>query len=91
VSRHVGGDEPSVRILGPLTVLGADGPTDLGGAKQRVVLAALLAARPHPVPVGRLVDVVWGDSPPARPEASLQAYVSNLRKVLAGLATGPTR
>ena len=55
---------------------------DLGGPKQRLVLAVLLLADGRPVSIDRLIDALWADEPPARAEASLQAYVSNLRKLL---------
>ncbi len=55
---------------------------DLGGRKQRAVLAALLLDLDRAVPADRLIDQVWGDDPPARAEASLQAYVSKLRRQL---------
>lgn len=55
---------------------------DLGGPKQRLVLALLLLAEGAPLSTDRLVDEVWGDDLPNRPEASLQAYISNLRKTL---------
>jgi DNA-binding SARP family transcriptional activator len=71
------------RVLGGLGVDDPEGqPVDVGGPKQRAVLASLLVARGRPVAVDRLQDHVWGDAAPANPETSLQAYVSNLRRVL---------
>jgi len=70
------------QLLGGLSASRDGRPLDLGGPKPRAVLAALLLEGGRPVPAGRLVDLVWGDDPPSRAEASLQAYVSNLRKVL---------
>ena len=55
---------------------------DIGPPKQRAVLAVLLLARGRVVSVDRLIDAVWGDDVPASPTASLQAYVSNLRRAL---------
>jgi DNA-binding SARP family transcriptional activator/predicted ATPase len=70
------------RILGPLEV--ADGPRllDLGGPKQRAVLAALLVEANQVVSLDRLIDELWEDEPPPRATASLQAYISNLRREL---------
>ena len=73
-------------VLGPLRVLRGGEALDLGPPKQRAVLGALLLARGGVVSVDRLLASVWGDDPPARALASLQAYVSNLRRVLAGTA-----
>lgn len=76
-------DDMQFRLLGGLGVEDDDGkPVDLGGPKRRAVLAALLVARGRAVAVDRLQEQVWGDVPPANPETSLQAYVSNLRRGL---------
>ncbi|KAA0080288.1 AAA family ATPase [Mycolicibacterium sp. P9-64] len=69
-------------MLGTLQVAGADGRVDIGPPKQRAVLAALLLARGRVVSVDRLIDAVWGDDVPGSATASLQAYVSNLRRAL---------
>ena len=72
------------RLLGPLTVLrpATREPVDLGSPKQRAVLALLLLDRGRVVSTERLVDAVWEDDPPPSALASLQAYVSNLRRAL---------
>ena len=70
------------RVLGPLQVLRDDHLLDLGAPKQRAVLAALLLRRGRVVSTDALIDAVWGDDPPPAAQASLQAYVSNLRRVL---------
>lgn len=72
------------RLLGPLQVVHGDTPVDIGPPKQRAVLAALLLAQGRVVSVDRLVDAVWGDDVPASATASLQAYISNLRRALRG-------
>ncbi|MEU4531873.1 BTAD domain-containing putative transcriptional regulator [Micromonospora ureilytica] len=72
-----------LRVLGPLEVeIDTGGPVDLGGPRQRAVLALLLAARGEVVSVGQMIEDLWrGDAPP-RAIASLQAYVSHLRRIL---------
>lgn len=72
------------RILGPLQAVHGDTPIDIGPPKQRAVLAALLLAQGRVVSVDRLVYAVWGDEVPASATASLQAYISNLRRALRG-------
>ena len=72
------------RLLGPLQVVHGDAPLDIGPPKQRAVLAALLLAQGRVVSVDRLIDAVWGDDIPASATASLQAYISNLRRALRG-------
>ncbi len=79
---------PSLRAFGGVTARGPAGPIDLGGPKQRAVLAALLLAPGAVVAVHRIIDVLWQDDPPGRAEASIRGYVSNLRKALAGIDAG---
>jgi DNA-binding SARP family transcriptional activator len=69
-------------ILGPMEVTRGDEPLDLGGPKQRAVLAVLVLSVGRVVTVDRIVDELWGDEPPARALGTLQAYVFNLRRVL---------
>ena len=70
-------------ILGPLRVSRGDGAeVDLGPPKQRAVLGLLLLERGGVVSTDRLIDSLWGTSPPPSALASLQAYVSNLRRAL---------
>src|SRR5262245_28398733 len=71
-----------LRGFGGLEVLDGDRSVEIGGPKQRAVLAALLVDLGQPVSADRLVDRVWGDDPPDRAEGSLQAYISNLRRAL---------
>ncbi|MGW5581170.1 ATP-binding protein [Micromonospora chokoriensis] len=72
-----------LRVLGPLEVeVDTGGPVDLGGPRQRAVLALLVAARGEVVSVGRMIEDLWRGDPPPRAIASLQAYVSHLRRLL---------
>jgi YVTN family beta-propeller protein len=70
------------RILGPLEVRDGGGLVALGGGKQRALLAILVLHRNEVVSADRLIDDLWGESPPASALRTLQAYVSRLRKVL---------
>jgi DNA-binding SARP family transcriptional activator len=70
------------RILGPLEVLDDGRPVVLGGSKQRVLLAILLLHAPDVVSRDRLIDGLWGASPPGTAPTALQVYVSQLRKIL---------
>jgi DNA-binding SARP family transcriptional activator/tetratricopeptide (TPR) repeat protein len=70
------------RLLGPLEVAEHDHPLALGGAKQRALLAVLLLHANDVVPTERLIDELWGESPPATVAKSIQVYVSRLRKQL---------
>ena len=70
------------RILGPLEVVADGRPASLGGPRQRAVLAILLAHANEAVPIGGLIDGVWGEQPPETAENIVQGYVSQLRKAL---------
>jgi DNA-binding SARP family transcriptional activator len=70
------------RILGPLEVL-EDGRTlELGGAKQRAVIAMLALRANRVVPQEQLIDALWDGEPPETARKALQVYVSQLRKVV---------
>ena len=75
------------RILGPLEVRDGSRPLSLGGEKQRAVLAILLLHRNEVVSADRLIDELWGESPPPGARRTLRAYVSRLRRALS--ANGP--
>ncbi|GAA0977888.1 hypothetical protein GCM10009555_039830 [Acrocarpospora macrocephala] len=71
------------RVLGPISVIGADGVAlDIGPAQQRAVLALCLLAAPRPVSASRLIDALWEDDAPAGALNTVQAYISKLRRVL---------
>ncbi len=71
------------RLLGPLEVAGDDGAeVALGGPRPRAVLALLLLSANEAVSVDRLIDGVWGESPPASAAGALQVHVHSLRKTL---------
>ncbi|WP_280438680.1 BTAD domain-containing putative transcriptional regulator, partial [Nocardia cyriacigeorgica] len=71
-----------LRVLGSFTAESDAEPIPLGGPRQRGVLALLVAARGQVVPVDRMVEDLWRGEAPARALASLQAYISNLRRLL---------
>jgi DNA-binding SARP family transcriptional activator len=70
------------RLLGPLEVVERDRPLALGGVKQRSLLAILLLQANALVSTDRLIDQMWGATPPATCAKSVQVYVSRLRKQL---------
>jgi DNA-binding SARP family transcriptional activator len=71
-----------VRILGPLEIVGDDGPVTLGAPKHRRLLAALALGRGRTCSVDELVEAVWGPSPPASARKLVQIYVGRLRQAL---------
>jgi DNA-binding SARP family transcriptional activator len=68
------------RILGPLEVLEDGHQVPLGGSKQRALLAFLMLHANEVVSRDRLIDGLWGDSPPETAPTALQVHVSQLRK-----------
>lgn len=81
----------NLHVLGELTATRDGAVVDLGGRRQRAVLAGLAMQRDQVVPADRLVDCVWGDHPPANANGALQAYVSHLRRRLEPDATARQR
>src|SRR5215208_260658 len=70
------------RILGPLEIRDGERVLPLGGLKRRAVVAALLLHPNRVVSSEQLVDLVWGDEPPAAAQSSLQNHVLRLRREL---------
>ena len=68
--------------LGPLAVTDTNGPVGVGGPKERLVLALLLARANVAVGIDAIVDAVWGDRPPRTAERTVHAYVARLRSAL---------
>ena len=81
------------RVLGPLEVVQDGHAVPVRGSRRRLLLATLLVHRNLVVTVDRLVDVLFGDDPPARAVSTVQSYVSRLRSDLGGAARAadPTR
>src|SRR5262245_32039228 len=73
------------RLLGPFAVE-RDGVAlpdrAVGSRKGRTLLKLLLIERGHVVSVDRIVEALWGDAPPARPERDVATLVSRLRAVI---------
>src|SRR5947208_14791581 len=70
------------RILGPLEVVDEGEPVPLGRLKERLVLAVLLLHANEFVSRERLIDELWGESPPPTAKKAVNVYVSQLRKAL---------
>src|SRR5262245_44788325 len=70
------------RVLGPLEVLQDGRQIHIDRRRMRALLAFLLLHANEPVSADRLIDEVWGPEPPKTAGASLQNYVSRLRKAI---------
>jgi DNA-binding SARP family transcriptional activator len=71
-------------LLGPLRVVDADGARSLTSQKIETLLAALVIQANQVLTVDQLVTEIWLDDPPQRAIATLQVYISQLRKFLRG-------
>ncbi|MBP2326841.1 DNA-binding SARP family transcriptional activator/Flp pilus assembly protein TadD [Kibdelosporangium banguiense] len=70
-------------LLGDIAAWIDGRPVDLGHARQRCVLAGLLADVNQPVSTDQLAHRVWADRPPYQAHRSLASYLSRLRRSLA--------
>src|SRR5512132_3935654 len=67
-------------ILGPLEARDQGRTVRVGGSKQRALLAVLLLHANEPLSIDRLVDELWGESPPVKAAQNLRVYISRLRR-----------
>ncbi|GAA3672364.1 BTAD domain-containing putative transcriptional regulator [Lentzea roselyniae] len=78
----MGGVSVRALVLGPIEVWVGDRQVSLGGPKPRTLLAALLLQPRQVVPVERLIDLIWDESPPQTAAALVHTYVSSLRRAV---------
>nr|WP_246304241.1 BTAD domain-containing putative transcriptional regulator [Nocardioides thalensis] len=72
-----------VGVLGPASVIPAEGePVEIAARRQAEVLAVLAAHRGRQVSAETIADLVWRGAPPSSAAVTLQGYVSRLRQVL---------
>jgi DNA-binding SARP family transcriptional activator len=69
-------------ILGPLEVVDGGQTLELGGKKQRTLLAVLLLEANRVVSSDRLIETVWEGEPPETARNALYVYISELRRLL---------
>jgi len=72
----------AVRVFGALEVAVDGAPADLGGPRQRCVLARVAAEHGRAVPVDRLIEDVYAEEAPPKALTAIQSYVSRLRDAL---------
>ncbi len=76
-----------VRVLGAIELVDTGQRLEIGGQKQRTVLALLIANAGQPVSTDRLIEGAYGDDAPDGARRSVQTYVSNLRSQLGDMIT----
>ncbi|MFF8954225.1 BTAD domain-containing putative transcriptional regulator [Streptomyces sp. NPDC014894] len=69
-------------VLGPLQVAVKGTPVPVGGRRSQIILAILALEANWAVPLDRLVDAVWGSSPPASARTQIRICVSALRRAI---------
>ncbi|MFI7114874.1 winged helix-turn-helix domain-containing protein, partial [Nonomuraea sp. NPDC050227] len=71
------------RVLGPVEVYDDDGRrVEVGGPRQRAVLARLLVSQGGVVSTQTLIEDVYGSTPPVTALPTVQSYVSHLRRAI---------
>ncbi len=81
--RRAGAEVPlEFRLLGEFAVLADGRRLDLGGPRQRSVLALLLLQRDRAISTVLLADKLWPDDQPLSAIKTIQIYVSRLRHIL---------
>ena len=86
----VAGGSLRVSLLGSVEVRQGDDVVPVAGTKLKALVALLALAFPRPVSTDRLVECLWGDTPPGNPVNALQAQVSQLRRLLGADAVART-
>src|SRR5262245_13244889 len=71
-----------LRVLGPLEVWTRGRRVELGGPRAYKLLAALALEPDRTVPLGRLVDVLWDDDPPATAVRQVRNTAAAVRRML---------
>lgn len=74
------------RVLGPVELWVSGQRKDLGPARQREILAALLVEPQRPTSLDCLVGRIWDGNPPQHVRNVVYTYIARLRRTL-GIAT----
>ncbi|GAA3616427.1 BTAD domain-containing putative transcriptional regulator [Nonomuraea rosea] len=69
-------------VLGPVRLWRGDTELNPGPPQQRAILALLLVNVGRPVSLGDMVDLLWGQDPPASAVNVVHRYVGVLRRLL---------
>ncbi|WFE24175.1 BTAD domain-containing putative transcriptional regulator [Solwaraspora sp. WMMD937] len=70
-----------VKLLGALELIGCRRSLDIGGPRQRTILAMLALGVNRVTPVEQLVEAVWDTDPPSTARGQVQTCISLLRKL----------
>lgn len=75
-------------VLGPIQAVGELGVAELGGPRQRRLLAALVLDAGEVVSTDRVLDIVFDGMPPDGASTTIRSYVARLRRALAAAQAG---
>ncbi len=78
-------------VLGPLDVRSGGELLTIKGVKERRLLGLLLSRANSVVPVGDIIEALWGADPPRSAAKSVQVYVVRVRKMLTARHRTPRR
>jgi DNA-binding SARP family transcriptional activator len=68
-------------VLGPLEIISESGaPIPIAQPAHRALLSVLLFYAGQPCSHGKLIDALWGDSPPKDPVRTLLSHMSRIRR-----------
>src|SRR5260370_34117778 len=70
------------RILGPIEVSDGAHTLELGGLRERTLLACLVLSANHVISTALLSDELWAGHPPPHSETTLRVYIARLRRAL---------
>src|SRR5579859_7875431 len=75
------------RVLGPVEVVDGRRAVDLGGLRERTLLACLVLSANRTVSADRLAEDLWSGRPPPHSGATLRVYIARLRRALGSAAS----
>jgi DNA-binding SARP family transcriptional activator/tetratricopeptide (TPR) repeat protein len=75
-------------LIGPVIATCDGRRIELGRRRERFLLALLLLDAGKPLPVDRLIELLWDGAAPRDPRSTLQVHVSRLRQLLAAADGG---
>ncbi|MEU0885795.1 BTAD domain-containing putative transcriptional regulator [Lentzea sp. NPDC005914] len=79
-------DDVRLGVLGRLTVVAGGRPVEISSLKQRCLLGLLALQANEAVSREEIIDVLWGEAPPATCVDLVHSYTSRLRQILRQLA-----
>ncbi|MFC0029772.1 BTAD domain-containing putative transcriptional regulator [Micromonospora chaiyaphumensis] len=76
------------QFLGPLTMRSGNSSISVSGERSRKLLAGLVVHANQKISIERLIDIVWGDDPPATARQQIQNRLGRLRLMVSHNAPG---